>query len=284
MLRLPSDSECTALNLRVPSTYDGSLGQLFGSSNPYQRSEALATLRAPDSPRCERRIRALLTALTDPSDEVRTAAMNALVPVLVDEDGEVRLDERGKLSPPTGGLLEQFIQICLDPPICCDKRDDPRWDESLTYDPRYGTTTTRVMFLRAIQHSAPILPRTMAYVRQESVAAESSVEHQRDLMTLIYPPHGYRPLRNVLGHSLSQLPARLSDGSLSPLATLFLLCAAGLSQSSNRFACPNGEHLKGNIGVGIWNTFVDLEDFAPALWRLNQSLQGHAPRRYQKWD
>lgn len=284
MLCLPLNSDVTALKFRAPSTYNGLVGQLFGSSNPERRQEALASLRAPDVAQCERMTRTLMTTLTDPSDEVRTAAMKALLPLLIEKDCEVKLDRQGKLFPPKGGVLEQFIQICLDPPICPHKRDDPRWDGNLKYDPRYGIITTRVMMLRAVQYSAPILPRTMDLLRQESLAALHAVEHQRDLITVIYPAKGYRVQRNVLANSLSELPARLSDGSLSSLATLLLLCAAGLSQSSNRLACPIGEHLKGNIGVGIWNTFVDLEDFAPALWRLTQSLQSHAPRRYQKWD
>lgn len=284
MLSLPSNSDLGALTFRAPASYERTLVPLFGSPNLEQRGEALANLNAPGVSPCERKVRALLTALTDPSDDIRTRAMRALVGVLIERDGEVGLNGQGKLSLLEGGVLEQFIRICLDPPIRSHKLYDPRWDENLTYDPRYGITTTRVMFLRAVQYSAPALPRTMAYVRQESDAALSAVEHQRELMAMIYPAEGYRVHLNVLGRSLHELPARLSDGNLSSLATLFLLCAAGLSQSSNRFACPIGEHLKGTIGVGIWNAFADLEDYAPALWRLKQSLQSFAPRRYLRWD
>lgn len=210
--------------------------------------------------------------------------MRNLIPVLVESDGEVALDAGGKFAPANGGVLAQFIRLCVDPPICRHTRSDPRWDGSEAYDPRYAITTTRVMFLRAMQYSAPSLPGMMAYVRQESEVALSAVEHQRDLINSIYPAEGCRLVRNVLGLSLDELPARLRDGSLSPLATVSLLYAAGLSQSSNRYACPVGEHLKGKIGVGIWNTFVDVQDFAPALGQLPKSLQSFAPRRYRRWD
>lgn len=253
---------------------------LIGAQFPERRANALKNTSVKDN--SDLRVHALLTALTDPANEVRWNASEEIIKRLVAHDSLITADAHGKLEPPKGGILEQFIQICLDPPINIEQFTDPR--RLGRYDPRHGIINTRVMIFRALQHSTAKVPYTTKYLIQEGNVAVSAESHLKKIVEIMYPSPRSTKHRNVLGYTLHELPQAFRDQSISELASLLILCLAGQAQSTNKLAKPDLDHLPATVGTGIYGTILNIGAPTACLQGLLTAIKELAPDPFKgKW-